>query len=75
MKDIFILSILTALLGGCAVAPGYGDRERGFNPSDRKYREYNDGNYRHYSSRGEHANQTDPSLHVAALRTSVTAVS
>jgi hypothetical protein len=54
MKYIFILSILAALLEGCAVAPaGYG--------GDRNYRgrDFNDGNYRHYSYRSEHGNQGD----------------
>lgn len=65
MKYILILSILAALLGGCAVVPaGYGDRERGYNRGDGSYldRDYNDGNYRNYnySYRDEHGNQGDP---------------
>jgi hypothetical protein len=54
------LSILVALLGGCAIAPaGYGDRERGYNRDDGHYRapEYNDANYHHYSYLG---NRGDP---------------
>jgi hypothetical protein len=63
MKYILILSILAALLGGCAVVPaGYGDRERGYNRGDGNYpgRDYNDGIHRNYSYRGEHGNQADP---------------
>jgi hypothetical protein len=56
MKYILILSILAAVLGGCVIAPaGYGDRERGSDREDGNYphRDYNDGNFRHYSHRGE----------------------
>ena len=71
MKYILILTILAALLGGCAIAPaGYGDnrgdyyRERGYNRGDGNYRDRNyyrgDWNYRNYSYRGEHGNQGDP---------------
>jgi hypothetical protein len=62
MKCILILSILAALLAGCAVVPaGYGDRERGYNRGEDNYRDrdFNDGNFRHYSFRGEHGNQGD----------------
>jgi hypothetical protein len=63
MKYILILSILAALLGGCAIVPaGYGDhrdgysyRERGYNRGDGNYRDryyyQGDGNYRDYSYR------------------------
>ena len=54
MKYILILSILAALLVDCAVAPvGYGD-------GNYRSRDFNDGNYRHYSYRSDHANQGDP---------------
>lgn len=62
-KCAVILSIVAALLGGCAVAPmGYGDRERGYDHGNRSYgdRDYNDGNYGHYSFRDEHDNQGYP---------------
>lgn len=55
MKYILILSMLAALVGGCAVGPpGYGDRERNFN-GDGSYRghDFNDGNYHKYSYRGD----------------------
>jgi hypothetical protein len=46
MKYILILSILAALLGGCAIVPaGYGDHRDG-------YYNQGDGNYRNYSYRG-----------------------
>jgi hypothetical protein len=63
MKYILILSILAALLGGCAIVPaGYGDhrdgysyRERGYNRGDGNYRDryyyQGDGNYRDYGYR------------------------
>ena len=54
MKYILILSILAALLVGCAVAPvGYGD------DGNYRSRDFNDGNYRHYSYRSDHGNQGD----------------
>jgi hypothetical protein len=63
MKSILILSILAALLGGCASVPaGYGEnrdgyyRERGYNRGDNNYRDRDyyrgDGNYRDYDYRG-----------------------
>jgi hypothetical protein len=57
MKYILILSILAALLGGCAVAPaGHGDREPGSNRDDGnyRYRDYNDAKFRNYTYFGEH---------------------
>ena len=64
MKHILTLSILAALLGGCAIVPaGYGDhrdgyyyRERSYNRGDSNYpdRYYyyqGDGNYRDYGYR------------------------
>jgi hypothetical protein len=56
MKYILILSILTAALGGCAIAPAdYGDRERGSNRDDGnyRYRDYNDGKFLNYGHCGE----------------------
>lgn len=63
MKYMFILLILAAPLGSCAVAPtAYGGRDGGYNSDDRGYRsrDYNDGNYHHYSYRDEHRDQGDP---------------
>jgi hypothetical protein len=62
MKYILIFSILAAMLGGCVVAPGYGDnrdgyyRERGYYRGDGNYRE-RDYNYRNYGYRGGYGNQ------------------
>jgi hypothetical protein len=71
MKHSLILSILAALLGGCAIVPaGYGDhrdgyyQERRYDRGDGSYRDryYNqgDGNYRDYSYRGRYDNQGNP---------------
>ena len=52
--------ILTALLGGCAIAPaGFSDREHGYNRGDggRRGRDYNDANYLNYSYCGACGNQ------------------
>jgi hypothetical protein len=64
LTNILILPILSALLGGCVIAPaGYGDnrdgyyRERGYNRGNGNYRDRNynrrDGNYREYDYRGQ----------------------
>jgi len=71
MKTTLALSMLAALLAGCAIAPyGYGDhrdgyyQERGDRRSDGSYRDrsYNrgDGHYGSYSRRGEYATPGDP---------------
>jgi hypothetical protein len=52
--------ILTALLGGCAIAPaGFSDGEHGYNRGDgnRRDRDYNDASYLNYSYCGECVNQ------------------
>jgi hypothetical protein len=58
MKYILAFSILAALLGGCAVGPGFGDDRGGY------YRDYdyNRGNayYRDSNYRGERGNAADP---------------
>lgn len=62
-KCTFILSLLAALLGGCAVAPAdFGGRERGYNRGEGSYgdRDYNDGNYHHYSLREACGNRGAP---------------
>jgi hypothetical protein len=71
MKTLLVLSVIAAMLGGCAIGPvGYGGnrdgyyQERGYNRSDGYYRDRNyyqgDGNYRDYSRRSGDGNQGDP---------------
>jgi hypothetical protein len=50
MKYFLILSILTASLGGCVIAPAGYDRDgyyrdRGYNRGDGNYRDYRYGGY------------------------------
>lgn len=71
MKSIIILSIVAALVGGCAIVPlGYGNRhdgyrqDRGYGRGDGNYRnrDYNRGdrNSRDYWYRRDHESQADP---------------
>ena len=59
MKNILILSIVAALLGGCIITPGYSDQrdgyyQRGNNRGDGYYRDngYRDNGYRDYGYQG-----------------------
>lgn len=65
---------LTALLGGCAIAPaGFGDREHGYNPGDGSHRDrdYNDAKYLNYGYCGACGNQRR--IVICALTHSATA--
>jgi hypothetical protein len=59
-NEMKYILLLTAFIGGCAIAPvGFSDRERGYNRGDgsRRDRDYNDANYLNYSYCGECGNQ------------------
>jgi hypothetical protein len=62
MKSIIVLATAAALLGGCAVGPGYGDRRDGYRDgyySERGYyRDDRDG--RDYNYRDDRRYQTNP---------------
>ena len=67
MKSIIILSIVAALVGGCAIVPlGYGDRhdgyrqDRGYNRGDGNYRNRDYGTYRDYWYRRDRGSQGNP---------------
>ena len=58
-KYALMLSLLAALLGGCAIVPaGYGDRRDGYS-QERDYR-HHDGYGRDYEYRGQYNNPADP---------------
>jgi len=56
MRYSLVLSILAALLGGCAVTSAGYDR----GDSNYRGRDYNDGIYHKYSYRSGHGNPEEP---------------
>lgn len=67
MKSMIILSIVAALVGGCAIVPlGHGGRhdgyyrDRGYNRGGGNYRNRDGGTYREHGYRRDRGSQEDP---------------